>query len=422
MKQDSISAKIIAIALIGGACFLASLAVLGLVFERQERFSEAQSEIADKWSKRQVLVGPMIIGSSSVEGAHTYVLPNNLRYEATLEPEVRSRGIFKSVVYTSKIKVSGDFVSSDLVRAVSPGRTAIFSVAITDTRGIEKQLDLQWNGTTYTFEPGPGKAFLESSGLHALVPAQFGTRNIPFSFEISLKGSDGISIAPLGKETLLDISSSWPSPSFVGTFLPSERQVTESGFEAQWRISSFGRSYPQTWQGGAVDLVPVVQSSAGVDLHEPINAYDMTFRSVKYALLFIVITFATFFLFDVLARVRVHPVQYLLIGSALSLFYLLLLSLSEQIGFLTAYVVATIMIAVLVTVYSAYVLKNNRRALPIFGLLVALYGYLYFVLSLEDYALLFGSLLLFILLSVIMYMTRNVDWFTLGKTTNQASK
>lgn len=422
MKQDNISAKIIAITLIGGACFLVSLFVLGLVFERQNRFSEARKEIADKWSKRQVIAGPMIIGHNLTDGTDTYVLPENLRYETILEPEVRSRGIFKSVVYTSKIKVSGDFSSDDLERAVAYGRVATFSVAITDTRGIEKKFDLQWNGNIYDFEPGPGKAFLDSSGLHASIPVNFSAKNIPFSFEIQLKGSEGISIAPLGKETIFNISSTWPSPSFVGNFLPSDRQVSESGFESEWRISSFGRSYPQIWQGGTIDLQQVLNSSAGVDLYEQIDAYDMTFRSVKYAILFIVITFAAFFLFDVLASVRIHPVQYLLIGSALSLFYLLLLSLSEQIGFLPAYIVATAMIAVLVTTYSAYVLKNNRRALPIFALLITLYGYLYFVLMLEDYALLFGSLLIFALLAVIMYMTRNIDWFTLGKTNGEVQK
>jgi inner membrane protein len=421
MKQDTISAKIFAIALIGGACLLASLSVLGLAAERQERFAEARQEIADKWSKRQVIVGPMIIvdNSSLDDDTDTYVLPENLRYETVLEPEIRSRGIFNSVVYTSKIKVSGDFSSADLGRAMAYRPTATFAVAITDTRGIEKKFDLKWNGNIYAFEPGPGKAFLNSSGLHAVIPVNFSSKSIPFSFEIQLKGSEGISIAPVGKETIINISSSWPSPSFVGAFLPGDREVTESGFKSEWRISSFGRSYPQIWQGDAVGLEQVLNSSAGVDLREQIDAYDMTFRSVKYAILFIVITFAAFFLFDVLANVRVHPVQYLLIGSALSLFYLLLLSLSEQIGFLAAYIVATAMIAILVTMYSAYVLKNNRRALPIFILLVTLYGYLYFVLRLEDYALLFGSFLLFALLAVAMYMTRNIDWFALGKATDR---
>ncbi len=410
MKQDSISLKLIAIVLIGGICFIASIFVLELVHERQSRFSEAQKEITKKWSERQTIVGPMIISGD------TYVLPETLRYETVLEPEVRARGIFKSIVYNSNIKVSGEFLLSELQGVAVPGRKiATFSVAITDTRGIEKQFDLLWNGEKYVFNPGPGIPFQESSGLHAFVPLGVNSSHIPFSFELQLKGAEGVSIAPLGKETVLTIASAWPSPQFVGAFLPSERTITPSGFDSEWRISSFGRPYPQSWQSGTIDVQQVINSSAGVDLHEPVDAYDRVLRSVKYALLFIVITFAAFFLFDVLAQVRIHPIQYILIGSALSLFYLLLLSLLEHIGFLLAYITATAMIAILITVYSAFILKSKWRAFPIFALLVILYGYLYFVLQLEDYALLFGSLLLFVTLSVIMYTTRAIDWFSIGK-------
>ena len=412
MKQDNISLKILVIAIIGGICFVASLLVLALTEERQNRFSEAKQEIADKWSKGQVIVGPMIIKKTPTEGIYTYVLPETLNYEVELLPETRSRGIFKSVVYTGKIKVRGEF-ASDMVPAGTG--SVIFSLPITDTRGIENQLDLTWNGIKYPFNPGPGIAFQDSSGLNAVVPVSREASKIPFSFELQLKGSESMSIAPVGKETVIAMSSIWPSPKFVGTFLPSERQVTESGFKSLWRISSFGRSYPQTWQSNEVSLGQLVDSGAGVELHEQVDGYDMTFRSVKYAILFIIITFAAFFLFDVRGHVRIHPVQYLLIGSALSLFYLLLLSLSEQIGFLLAYIIATAMIALLVTMYSAFVLKSKQRAFPIFAILVILYGYLYFVLRLEDYALLFGSLLLFVLLAVIMYSTRHIDWFALGK-------
>ncbi len=419
MKQDNISLKIVVIAIIGGICFIASLLVLGLTEDRQNNFSEAKREIADKWSKEQVIVGPMIIKETSTitkenvtEKIHTYVLPETLNYEVELLPETRSRGIFKSVVYTGKIKVSGEFVPDTIGRG---GGSVVFSVPITDTRGIESQLDLTWNGVKYPFNPGPGVAFQNSSGLSAIVPTSWNAGKIPFSFELQLKGSESISIAPVGKETVIAMSAPWVSPKFSGAFLPSEREVTESGFTSLWKISSFGRSYPQTWQSGDVDLQQLVDSGAGVELHQQVDGYDMTFRSIRYAILFIVITFAAFFLFDVRSNVRIHPVQYLLIGSALSLFYLLLLSLSEQIGFLFAYLIATAMIALLVTSYSAFVLKSRKRALPIFAILVVLYGYLYFVLQLEDYALLFGALLLFALLASLMYATRHIDWFVLGK-------
>jgi inner membrane protein len=413
--------KVVAIAIIGGACFVASLLVMGLVEERQSRAEEAKKEIAQGWGERQIIVGPLLIAEISVtQGVQSYlenayVLPETLHYETILEPEVRSRGIFKSVVYTSRVKVSGEFSPDDMRTLTSRGiRTATLTVAITDTRGIERQFDLSWNGASFAFEPGPGFDARGSSGLHVTVPVS-GTASIPFAFELQLKGSEGISIAPLGTETTLLVASSWPTPRFVGASLPASRDIAKDGFTAEWRLSSLGRLYPSTWQGDKTDFLQLVESATGADLHSEIDAYDMVQRSVKYAILFIIITFAAFFLFDVLARVRVHPIQYLLVGSALALFYLLLLSLAEQIGFILAYLLATALTAFLVTAYSAFVLKSKRRALPIFALLAVLYAYLYFILSLEDYALLAGSVFLFLLLAAVMYLTRNTDWFSLGK-------
>jgi len=202
----------------------------------------------------------------------------------------------------------------------------------------------------------------------------------------------------------------------MGAFLPSDRTVSDTGFNATWHVSSFGRNYPQTWEGtDVVSYATLAESAFGVSFYDGVDLYTQLFRSVKYSVLFIVITFTVFFLFEVLQKVRVHPIQYLLIGSALALFYLLLLSLAEQIGFLYAYLLATAMTTLLVVGYSASVLKQKSRALLVGVQLMVLYGYLYFVLKLEDYALLFGALLLFALLASVMYLTRNVDWFTLGR-------
>ncbi|MDO8492996.1 MAG: cell envelope integrity protein CreD [bacterium] len=418
---DTISIKVLAIGIIGVACFVASLLVMGLVEERQHRADEAKSEIAQGWGERQTIVGPMLIAEVSVvRGTSSYlekayVLPAILNYETVLEPEVRSRGIFKSVVYVSKVKVSGEFSPDDMRSLTSRGiYNATLAVEITDTRGIERQFDLNWRGTSFAFEPGSGFETLNSSGLHVAVPIS-GSAKIPFSFELKLKGSEGILIAPLGTETSLSIASLWPNPKFVGKFLPTSREITKDGFISEWHLSSLGRSYPATWQGEKLDLLQFAGSAAGVDLHPGIDTYDMVQRAVKYAILFIVLTFAAYFLFDVLAGVHVHPIQYLLVGSALALFYLLLLSLTEQIGFTPAYLLATTMIAFLITSYSAFVLKSRRRAFPIFALLTTLYAYLYFILHLEDYALIAGSLFLFMILAAVMYMTRNTDWFSLGK-------
>lgn len=415
MNHDSVSLKLIAITIIGGACFVASLLVLGLTIERQKRFSDAKQEIASSWGERQVITGPMIVADIGGEvPTRAYVLPENVKIESTLAPETRSRGIFDVVVYTSNIKISGEFAADEIARAGARSG-AVFSLSMTDTRGVEKQFELNWANGKYAFEPGPGAGFKEGSGLHVTVPLNTTAGKIPFSLEFQIKGSEGISFTPVGKEMVVLVFSPWQSPKFTGTFLPSQREVSASGFRAEWKLSSFGRSFPQTWRGDDVTTSQLMASTFGVDLYPGVDSYDMIFRSVKYAVLFIIITFAVFFLFDILAKVRVHPIQYLLIGSALALFYILLLSLTEQIGFIVAYVTATVMVSVLVTLYSTFVLRSKRRAAPIAVMLATLYGYLYFVLQLEDYALLFGSLLLFILLSAVMYLTRNIDWYLLGR-------
>src|SRR3989344_273585 len=316
MDQDSVSLRLIAIAVIGGACFVASLFVLALVEERQDRFSDAKQEIASQWGERQVITGPVIVADIDGEvPTHAYVLPENVKIESTLAPETRSRGIFDVVVYTSNIKISGEFAADQIIGTGARSDATVFSLPITDTRGMEKQFALTWAGTEYAFEPGPGAGFREGSGLHAAVPVNATSEKIPFSLEFRIKGSEGISFAPVGKETVLLMSSPWQSPKFTGTFLPSQREVNASGFQAEWRLSSFGRSFPQTWRGDEVSTGQPAASTFGVDLITGVDAYDMIFRSVKYAVLFIIITFAVFFLFDILAKVRVHPIQYLLIGS-----------------------------------------------------------------------------------------------------------
>lgn len=396
---------------------IASLAVLGLVAERQDTGREATEEISLLWGRRQTLVGPMLIKRTLVAGLprEDYVLPHSLKYKTTLVPEIRSRGIFKTVVYKSVVHVEGQFKRGDWAPVFGDESAGLFSLGISDTRGIERQFNLQWNNATLAFESGAGVDLRAMSGLHATVPLRSVPEMIPFSFDVELKGSEGVSVAPLGRETVIAMTSSWPTPKFVGAFLPSSHEIGRDGFNAEWRISSFGRSYPQSFSKDEVGFDQVILSAAGVDLHQSIDIYDMVFRSVKYAVLFIVITFAAFFLFDVLGSIRVHPIQYLLIGAALALFYLLLLSFSEQIGFLAAYLLAMLMIAGLVTSYSWFVLRSGKRAFLIGILLAALYSYLYFVLQLEDYALLAGSLALFLLLGGAMYATRNIDWFSLEK-------
>ncbi|KKS86116.1 MAG: hypothetical protein UV60_C0003G0034 [Parcubacteria group bacterium GW2011_GWA2_43_11] len=415
MNTHSVSKKLFGIGFIAIICLVASYLVLGLVMEREHRYTQVLQEIAQSWGSSQTMLGPVLVFETpqkEKESLVTYVLPKDLEIESFLVPEIRSRGIFDSVVYTEKITVHGSFSASDIPKNLLTVQPKLV-VSLSDTRSIEKQLALSWNNLNTSFYPGTMVDFFESFGVHAFVPLSKSATEYPFSFELEVKGSDRALFVPVGSETVVRASSVWDSPEFVGAYLPTERLVTKEGFEATWNVSSFGRSYPQHWQSdGGVNIDMLMNSQFGVGLYEGVGMYTQVFRSVKYAVLFILITFTAFFLFETLTKIRLHPVQYLLVGASLALFYLLLLSLTEHIGFLYAYILATVLTIILITTYSMNILKERARAGYVAALLCVLYGFMYVVLKLEDYALLFGSALIFLLIAGVMYLTRDIDWFT----------
>jgi inner membrane protein len=287
-------------------------------------------------------------------------------------------------------------------------------VGLSDTRGIKGRIETQWDAARVPFRPGPGGNPLFESGIHAPVPGA-GAAPHAFAFTLALHGSEALSLAPLGVETTATLRSTWPHPSFAGAFLPETRAVSPSGFAASWRVSQFGRSYGQQWRLGSPEGIGdlsarVARSTFGVALYLPADGYQQTTRSLKYGVLFIGLTFGAFFLFEVLSELALHPLQYLLVGLALALFYLLLLSISEHTGFAAAYGVSAAATVALVTTYAAAILARTLRAFAIGGLLAALYAYLYVLLRAEDDALLMGALALFVILALVMYGTRRIDW------------
>ncbi len=415
MNSNTISKKLFGIGVVSVLCLVASFLVLGVVSEREYRFTEAKNEIATLWGASQEVLGPVLVFEKEnveKENEYTYVLPEKLTVHVDIEPEIRSRGVFDTIVYTEKVRVDGVFSTSDFPNSNFDTNPKLI-VSLTDTRSIEKQVVLTWGSEEILFSPGTSESFFGESGMHAPVSNTRVQKEIPFSFELTLRGSGEGKVVPVGEETIVTMSSPWKSPEFIGAFLPTEREVSEVGFTAQWKVSSFSRSYPQTWSG--VDFVnkEILASSAfGVNLYERVQIYTLVERSVKYAVLFILITFTAFFLFETLGKVRVHPIQYLLIGSSLALFYLLLLSFTEQIGFFKAYTLSSSMIVLLITLFSFKVVKQKLRTFIVCSMLTLLYVYMYFVLQLEEYALMFGSLLVFVLLASVMYLTRNMDWYS----------
>jgi inner membrane protein len=411
------------------------LAMVGmLVGEREATRFVVEREVAEKWGGDQLLVGPILSvpyryrtfgpnGEVLSHVGHTRFLPAILDIEGDVRPEIRYRGIYEVALYDVGLRWTGEFERPDPGIWKIPAEDvlwdeAVLVVGIPDLRGIKRAVVARWGDEALTFEPGPGAVALCASGIHArilhLEEAAPGER-VPFSFELDLNGSRELLFSPLGKETRLSLTSTWPSPSFTGQFLPDSREVRPNGFTAEWNISYLTRPFPQEWKDNEVTADLLAQWTSGVSLFQPVDSYTKTSRTTKYGILFLFMTFAVYFLFEILGRLRIHPFQYLLVGFALCLFYLLLLSLSEHLGFGKAYLVASAGTVGLIAAYSGSVLGSFRRAAAIGAGLAGLYAYLYVLLQLEDYALVLGSLGLFALLAAAMALTRRVDWYAVGR-------
>jgi inner membrane protein len=256
--------------------------------------------------------------------------------------------------------------------------------------------------------PGEMRADLSSlaRGLSGRGPAA----DIPFAFELSLHGGDSVSFLPLGDETRVHIRSAWPSPTFNGSFLPVRRTLGPEGFDAEWRVISMARAYPQRWTDGEVEPQALIATGFGVSLMTPVDTYLKVTRALKYGILFLVLPFCTLFLFEVFSRRRIHPLQYLLVGLADCVFYLLMLSLAEHLRFELAYAVAAAACTGLVTLYAIAVVRS-RAGIVMLPVLGAAYGFLALILSSEDNALLLGAAGLFLLLGTVMFLTRRIDWY-----------
>lgn len=418
--------------------------VQSVLRERLCRRDQAVANITSTWGAAQTICGPVLvvpyryrvttprfpppgsqIPAAAVEETLTgyaYFLPQDLTIAGDLAPNILHRGIYEAVVYGGSLDISGRFASPSFADwRIAPDdilwSDAVLTIGITDLRGAQETVSLAWGGQALRMQPG-SRLDACPSGLHA----RLGTGALPgtatstaFTLKLTLNGSTGIRFAPLGEQTRVTLKSTWPDPSFAGAFLPSERRVDASGFAAAWQVSYYGRSLPQQWTSRdtaqGLTQSSLQQSAFGVDLIDVVDTYRYVERSIKYGILFIVLVFTAFFLFEVLARIRVHPFQYTLVGMALSLFYLALLSLSEVMSFGPAYLAGSAAATLLVAAYSGAVLRRLSRALIVTAELVIIYGFLFVILRLQDYSLIFGTAGLFAALAIVMYATRNIDWY-----------
>lgn len=400
---------------------------------RRATRDEAVADVTRRWGGEQRLLGPVLRVpwrelrvTRTERGArfedsvirHAYFLPESLALRADAHAETRYRGIFEVPLYRADLALEGRFRAPDFREwDVEPDAVlwekAELLLAIQDPGALRSQPKLTWLDTPLDFEPGGASLADGPPSLRARLPAERVRAGGTFRVEVRLNGARALAFTPVGETSTVSLASNWPHPSFQGRWLPSERRIDAEGFEARWEVSHLARGYPQQWRDVEVTAAALRSAVVGVDFLAPVDPYRMAERSVKYEVLFLGLPFLVIWLFEVLVGLRVHPIQYLFVGGALCLFYLLQLSLAEHLGFPVAYGLAGVAIASMVTLYGRAILGAGRRAAALGGLVSALYAFLYVLLQEQDYALLLGSLGLFGGLGLAMWVTRRVDWYRL---------
>ncbi len=408
----------------------------GLISERNYLYQDVLSDIASTWGGEQTLTGPILVvpfverhthsetsrgqdGKMNTRTTERFVqkqaisLPKSLDVDTELLEEHRQRGIYNSLVYKAELAIDGHFELPDIeylsahVHEVFWDKAYVV-IGVADSSAINEVAGFSWNDSTVVFEPGTERFKALGSGFHAKLGDLKGSEEaLSFSTTMTLNGSGSYSIAPLGETTNIALRSSWPHPSFRGSVLPDSHTTDAEGFTANWSIPHLARNFAQSWVDGESEYV-LTEFTAGVALFEPVFLYTQVTRAAKYGFLFIGLTFLAYLIFETTTGVKLHIVQYALIGISMAMFYLVLLSFAEHIQFLSAYLLAAGVNIGLITLYTYAVLRHAGRSAMIAFMLSALYLVLYSILQLEDYALLMGTLMLTAVLAVLMYVTRNL--------------
>jgi len=414
-----------------------------LITDRENIQNDAINEVSTSWSEGQTIVGPyvtipyleqtIVVTDSTRKIIPTlktlFVLPNKLNIYGELIPETRYRGIYEVVVYDSKLSLKGSFDKLDFEDLGINAEwlqldQAKLNVGINDLKGIENQIELKWNDSLYNFNPSiVSKSPDVNSGINSPVDISLtDSTDYSFEFDLNLKGSQHIFFTPVGKTTVANLKSSWDTPSFSGKFLPDTRNTDNNGFTADWKILHLNRNYPQMWLDN--DYI-MDNETFGTNLMLPVDNYTKSDRVIKYAILFIVLTFLAFFFVEVMNKVYIHPIQYLLVGLSLVVFYVLLVSFSEHLLFNLAYWFATVLTLVLISGYTWAITKSKAVGGVILGILSLLYLFIFTIIQLEDYSLLIGSIGMFVILAFVMYTSRKIDWYKVklgDNTTKEKNK
>lgn len=421
-RQERKSRPGLKLLLIAGMCtafLIPQFLIRNLVRERQSTESDAETEVFAKWGGNQTLIGPFIeltysSDSTSKERYTILLLPEKLDVKGDVSTKALKRGIYDFTVYETSLGLSGQFKLPKDFEKNMAGRVCHFEsvnviVSISNLKGLRDNVLLNLGGTKLDMEPNGNiwNGLSCAADLSALLEG----KAIDFSVTIPFKGSGNLMFAPLGQTTNVNLTSDCATPSFNGEYLPDERQVTDKGFQASWKVLAINRDYPQLLSYNNSSIYQFSNSAFGVELKVPVEQYLQTDRAVKYAFLIILLTFAAVFFVEMRKSMPIHPVQYLLVGIALIVFYTLLLSFSEHMSFSLSYLIASVMTIGIITVFMASVTKDKKTAMGIGLLLAVLYLFIYVLLQLESYALLVGSIGIFIVLGIAMFATQRIEWY-----------
>lgn len=424
--KNSIMLKLVTITILVLILLIPSSMIQSIIHEREMLNYEATSEVSSKWANDQLINGPVLTIPILYEREqkdgmfewtdYLHILPEELNIDGTVNPEKLKRGIYEIVVYKSALSLKGSFAIDAKVdtRHLKKIKTdeAFLTIGISDLRGIEDEIYLSWGKEKLKATPGSRIPDIITTGVTIELPELTypNSELIEFAFDLSLQGSQNLSFVPVGSMTHVKLASDWPSPSFNGSFLPDERSVTDQGFDASWKILQLNRNFPQNWMSSS-DTKGIGSTYFGVDLILPLDDYQKSIRSAKYAIMTIALSFLIFFLVEILNGRKIHPFQYTLVGLSLCLFYVLLISISEHANFNIAYAISAVAVISMISLYSLSVFKTKKLSLLLTAILTGIYGFLFVTLQLADYALLMGSSGLLLILASTMYFTRNINWY-----------
>ncbi|MBK6282353.1 MAG: cell envelope integrity protein CreD [Draconibacterium sp.] len=423
-----ITIKVVVIGFLILFLLIPKVMIMELIGEREKTALSVKDEVMQQWSMLNTVRGPVLtipyiekvfdndkkVYSEEIRQSH--FLPKLLKVEGELFPEQRHRSIYDVMVYESKVAISGYFVAPDFeALKIDPELLlwdkAELSVGINDLRGISELAELNWNDRKFMFSPGIENSVLGKDGITIKLPADIANA-FPgeFACNFTLKGAESLEFAPLGEVTEVKMKSAWNDPGFVGNFLPENSEITQEGFTANWKVLHFNRNFPQAWKDNSYS---VTDSDFGVKLVTVADHYQKNMRSAKYGILVILFTFLSFFLNEIITKQRIHPFQYILVGISILIFYLLLLSVSEQIGFNFGYLISAVSVILMVLLYSRTFLKKWSNSFILTLILATSFGFIFILLQLESFALLAGSIGLFAVLALIMFFTRKINWYNM---------